>query len=288
MSHQAGSAKDLVPKVSGLLHKVIEEVPDRRIQIYTYSPMERTSIINYLIKEALEDQSSDMNEDIRLCLGALCEGTSLLRTTFQPAILSGVLLSFLSKKNTLSKKGLQTCCQRLSLKDDGTVEELRKRLEAEQKRLAEIGGRGGTDITRREVGQLRKIVVLKQEVERLVSLPIPGFIDLPQTAQVLLGKDKADCLSDDVLFGAWVNRPSVTIRWEQGLKQRNRCLHEIVMNLRKWLSEANLTDKILLNEAKPLEPGMMDICESPQLKKLMFMLQVRSVPPHFPPLTAHI
>jgi len=278
MSHQAGSAKDLVPKVSELLRKVTKEAPNLRTQIYTYSPVERTSIMNHLIKEALEDQSSDMNDDILDCLGALCEGTSLLRTTYQPAVLSGVLLSFLSKKNALSKKGLQICCERLRLKDDGTVEELRKRLESEQKRLAEIGGHSGADITHREVGQLGKIVVLKQEVERLLSLPIPGFIDLSQTAQVLLGKDKANCLSDDVLFGAWVNRPSATIRWEQGLRQRNRSMHEIVTDLRKRVSEANLTDKILLNEAKPLERGMMDICHSPELRKLMFMLQVRSGP----------
>jgi hypothetical protein len=277
MSHQAGLAKDLVPKVSGLLRKVQREAPDLRIQIYTYSPVERKSIMDRLIDDALSDQSGDM-DDIRLCLGALCEGTSLLSTTYQPAILSGVLLSFLSKKNALSKKGLQTCCERLGLKHDGTAEELRKRLEAEQRRLAEIGGRAGADINRREVGQLEKIVVLKREVERLLSLPSPGFIDLPQTAQVLLGKDKANCLADDVLFGAWVNRSSATIRWEQGLKERNRCMHAIATNLRARVEEENLTDKILLNDAKVLELGMMDICESRQLRKLMFMLQVRSSP----------
>ena len=277
--HETGSAKDFVSKVSELLRKVTSAAPDLRLQIYTYSPAERTSIMNHLIKEALSDQSDDMNDDIRVCLGALCEGISLLRTTYQPAILSGVLLSFLSKKNALSKKGMQTCCRRLGLKHDGTLEELRKRLEVEQERLAEMGGRAGANIKRREVGQLEKIVVLKREVERLLSLPIPGFIDLPQTAQMLLGKDKGNCLADDVLFGAWVNRSSTTIRWKQGLEERNRCMHAITTNLRERVSEAKLTGEMLLNEAKVLEPGIMDICNSPRLRKLIFMLQVLSGPP---------
>jgi hypothetical protein len=278
-SHQAGSAKDFVSKVSGQLRKVAREDPNLRTQIYTYSPAERTSIMNHIIHEALLDQSSEMNDDVGVCLGALCEGTSLLRTNYQPVILSGVLSSLLSKKNALLKKGLQTCCERLDVKHDGTIEELRKRLQAEQNRLAEIGCRARADIERREVGKLEKIVVLKREVDRLLSLPIPGFIDLPQTAQMLLGKVDANCLADDVLFGAWVNRSSATIRWEQGLKERNRCMHAIVMNLRKRVSDAKLTDNILLNEAKILEPGGMDICHSLQLRKLMFMLQVRSDSP---------
>lgn len=279
MSYEIGSAKEFVPKVSGLLRKLLKEARDKRIQVYTYSTAERSAIISHLIKVALSDQSSaDMNEDIRLCLGALCEGTSLLMTTFQPVIMSGVLLSFLSKKNALSKNALQNCCERLGLTAEGTIEELRKRIEAEQRRLAEIGGRAGDDITRREVGQLNKVVVLKQEVERLLSLPIPGFVDLPQTAEVLLGKGKAVCLTDDALFGAWSDKrkPSSSEKWKQGLKDRNRCMKLVAENIRKRISEANLTDRILLNEAKALEVGMMDVCTTPELRKLMFMLQVCS------------
>jgi hypothetical protein len=275
MQDQTGLAKDLVPAVSGLLRKIAAEAPYLRTQIYTYSPTEKTSIMNYLIQEAILGKSSNM-DDIGVCLGALCEGTSLLRTNYQPVILSSVLRLLISKKSELSEKALQACCERLGFPQDGTVEELRKRLETEQKRLAEIGNRVEADTKRCEVGQLEKIVVLKREVERLLSLPISGFTDLPQTARVLLGKDKANPLADDVIFGAWANRSSTTIKWEQSLKERNRSMHAIATNLRERVSQINLTDKILLNEAKVLEPGMMDICVQPQLKKLMFMIQVFS------------
>jgi hypothetical protein len=233
----------------------------------------------HLIQAALStDANDDRAADIRLCLGALCEGTSLLLTSFQPVLLSGVLLSFLSKRNALPKKSLQVCCERLGLSHEGTVEVLRKRIETEQRRLAEMGGRAGDELHRREVGQLAKVVVLKRELERLLSLPIPGFIDMPQTAQSLLS-GKMKCESDDVLFGEWAQRGTGkrSPAWEQGLKDRNRCMRALVQNVRQRVEKAGLTTQILLNEAKPLEVGMMDICESPKLIKLMFMLQVRLV-----------
>lgn len=231
--------------------------------------------MSHLIQTALSKDSQAKTKDIRLCLGALCEGTSLLLTTFQPQILSGVLLSFLSKKNNLKKDSLQVCCQRLGLDDEGTVDSLRKRIETEHKRLAEIGGRAGDELHRREVGQLGKVVVLKREIERLISLPIPGYVDLPQTAELLLAGKKT-CKSDDVLFGEWTQRDSTTSTepWVAGLRDRNRCMRALVNNVRQRIRDAGLTEKILLNEAKALEVGMMDICESDKLRKLMFMLQV--------------
>jgi len=231
----------------------------------------------HLIEAALStDVKEDRTDDIRLCLGALCEGTALLQTSFQPPLLSGVLLSFLSKRSALTKKSLQTCCKRLELSQEGTVEVLRKRIEMEQRKWAEIGGRAGDELHRREVGQLGKVVVLKREIERLLSLPIPGFIDLPQTAQVLLPR-RMRCESDDVLFGEWAQRDRARRKssvWEQGLKERNQCIRALVENVRRRVEKAGLTTQILLNEAKPLEVGLMDICESPKLKKLTFMLQV--------------
>jgi hypothetical protein len=249
--------------------------------VYTYSPNERSTIMSHLIQAALStDAEDERNGDIRLCLGALCEGTSLLLTSFQPLILSGVLLSFLSKKNTLPKKSLQTCCERLGLSDEGTVEILRKRVEGEQKRLAEMGGRAGDELHKREVGQLGKIVVLKREIERLISLPIPGFVDLPQTAQALLA-GKTTCKSDDVIYGEWVKRRTAATKpaWEEALKDRNRCMRALVGNIRQRVGKAGLTERVLLNEAKPLEVGMMDICRFEKLRKLMFMLQVRIILP---------
>ncbi|KAG8798086.1 hypothetical protein FRC17_007565, partial [Serendipita sp. 399] len=270
------------------------EWPDFRIQVYTYSPAERLAIINHLIKAALrstprnEDEVHQRKgvyeEDIQLCLDTLCEGTATLKTLFQPHLLSGALLSFLSKKNTLSKAELVTCCKRLGLNTDGTAEELRSAIAEEQKTWAETGRRlNGVD--GREVGQLGKVVVLKKEVERLFALPIPGFVDLPQTVEVLVTdrpvEKKLSCASDDVLFGAWSNANNGSgngggggiIDWETGLKARNKCMRAVVDNVRKRIADAGLTDKVLLNEAKKLEKGMSKLCVNDRLGKLFLMLQ---------------
>jgi hypothetical protein len=281
LNNITGSSGDFVLKAARVLRDILKYSPKTRTQVYTYSPNERSVIMSHLIQTALlTDADDERNGDIRLCLGALCEGTTLLLTSFQPLILSGVLLSFLSKRNALSKKSLQTCCERLGLSDEGTIEVLRKRIEGEQRRLAEIGGRAGDELHKREVGQLGKIVVLKREIERLISLPIPGFVDLPQTAQALL-PGKTTCKSDDVIYGEWVKRRRAATKpvWEEGLKDRNRCMRALVGNIRQRVGKAGLTERVLLNEAKPLEVGMMDICRSEKLRKLMFMLQVRLILP---------
>ncbi|CAG8707336.1 5427_t:CDS:2, partial [Acaulospora colombiana] len=197
MSHIMGNKTNFVSKMARVLKEIKEHNPRSRVQVYTYSHAERSIIMSHLVQVTLTteqtqeefERGEDMKqkrEDVRMCLGALWEGTSLLVTTFQPSILSGVLLYVLSKKNTLSKSSLETCCERFGLSIEGSMEDMRKRIENEQRRLAEIGGRAGSSadaLNRREVGQLPKIVVLKRELERLFALPIPGFIDLPSTGK---------------------------------------------------------------------------------------------------------
>lgn len=257
--------------MSDLLRRVQTERPDGRTQIYTYSPTERGAIISHLINVAVSDTSS--SGDIRLCLGTLCDGASLLLTDYQPLILSGVLLSLLSKKNILGLQHLRACCQRLNLDDTGTVEILRARIEAEQKRLAGAADFANSGPGRREIGQLSKIVVLKQEIQRLVALPIPGYTDLPQISKVLLFGANIRCASDDELFAAWRSHDEARLKVD--FEARNRCMRALVRNIRDRIALSGPVEKILLNEARPLEKdGMMDLCRSKPLRKLSFMLQV--------------
>lgn len=257
--------------MSTLLRDIRTDAPAAaRTQIYTYSTSERDAIISHLISAAVSDTYSP--DDIRLCLGTLCEGASLLLTDYQPLILSGVLLSFLSKKNSLKLQQLKTCCQRLGLDDTGTAEVLRVRIEAEQKRLAGTADSVECAPRRREVGQLGKIVVLKQEIQRLIALPIPGYTELPQTAEALLFGANIRCASDDELFALWNSHDEPGLK--AGLRARNRCMRALVRNLRDRITQNGPIEKILLNEAKPLEDGMMALCHSEPLRKLLFMLQV--------------
>jgi hypothetical protein len=257
--------------MSGLLRRVQTDHPTKRTQIYTYSPPERGVIISHLINAAVSDTNSP--DDVRLCLGTLCEGASLLLTDYQPFILSGVVLSLLSKKNSLKLQHLKTCCQRLHLDDTGTVDVLRARIEAEQKRLAGAAEFANSAPRRREVGQLAKVVVLQQEIQRLIALPIPGYTDLPQIAQVLPFGANIRCASDDELFAAWSSHDEAKLK--VGLEARNRCMRVLVRNIRDRIALSGPVEKILLNDAKPLEKtGMLDLCRSKPLRKLLFMLQV--------------
>jgi len=266
-----GSAQEFVPLLSDLLRRIQTERPAGRTQIYTYSPPERDAIISHLINVAVSDTSS--SDDIQLCVGTLCDGASLLLTDYQPLVLSDMFLSLLSKQNSLKPQQLKACCQRLNLDDTGTVEMLRARIEAERKRLAGAADSANHAPRRREIGQLRKIVVLKQEIQRLIALPIPGYTDLPQIAQVLLLGANIGCASDDELFAAWSSHDEA--RLKVGLEARNRCMWALVRNIRDRIALSGPIEKTLLNEAKPLETnGMMDLCRSKPLRKLSFMLQV--------------
>lgn len=265
-----GLVQDFIPAMAGLLRHIQKEAPAARTQIYTYSIPERGAVISHLINATVSDKYSP--EDIQLCLGTLCEGASILRTDYQPLILSGVLLSFLSKRNTLKLRHLQTCCQRLHLDDKGTVEVLRARIETEQKRLAGAAESAESAPRRREIGQLGKVVVLKQEIQRLIALPFPGYTDLPQTAEALLRGASIRCASDDELFAAWSTHDRSKLK--VGLEARNRCMRALVRNLRDRIAENGPIEKNLLNEAKPLESGMTALCRSKPLRKLLYMLQV--------------
>ena len=269
-----GSAREFVPGVSALLRRIQTDAPAARTQIYTYSSPERGAIITHLISAAVSGTYS--SDDIRHCLGTLCDGASLLLTDYQPLILSGVLLSFLSKKNGLKLRQLKTCCKRLQLDDTGTAEVLRARIEAEQKRLAGAAESAESAPRRREVGQLGKVVVLKQEIQRLIALPIPGYIDLPQTAEALLHGANIRCASDDELFAAWSTHDEAKLK--RDLAARNRCMRALVRNVRDRVAASGPVEKLLLNEAKPLEDGMVALCHEKTLGKLLLMLQVSLEP----------
>jgi hypothetical protein len=215
-----------------------------------------------------------LHVDIRLCIGALSEGASLLATAFQPLVLSGALLDFLGKKGARKKAELQACLDRLGLSVDGTVEQLRSRITEEVGRLKREGGRLNTGSVRMELGQLPRVVIVAREIERLLALPIPGYWDLPECASSLLRRDPK-CPSDDDIFFDYKEGRSVLVKI--GLQKRNWCIHEIMQNLRVRVTACTTTGRpgLLVNEARVLTADFMDICRQEHIRKLFFMQQVR-------------
>ena len=276
-----GEGNDLVPALASLIRTILEirSVSDSvpRTQFYVFSSAEHGVLQRHLIDTALtlEPLDTALQADIRLCIGALSEGASLLSTAFQPLVLSGALLDFLGKKGARKKTELQTCLERLGLSRDGTVEQMRLRITEEVERLKGEGGRLSAEPSRMELGQLPRVVVVAREVERLLALPIAGYWDLPECVSLLLSRNP-QCPSDDDIFLDHKEGRSMQVK--MSLQKRNWCIHEVIRNIRVRVANATTGHpELLVNEARALSVEFMDICRQEHLRKLFFMQQVRRI-----------
>jgi hypothetical protein len=230
-------------------------------QFYIFSSAEYSALQAYLINAALTASSMDRHH-IRLCIGALAQGAGLLQTTYQPLVLSGVLLEFLGKGQR-NKAELQGCLERMGLSCEGTLPELRERITEELRK--DRPDRNGSTARRKELGQLPRVVVLKKAIEKLLALPIAGYWDLPECTSAL--GLKVVCPSDDEIYEEFVNNQSLA---HAKLEQRNKCIYAVLTNVRDRVSGHH----VLVNEAKALSANFMDLCQEENLRKLSFMQQV--------------
>jgi hypothetical protein len=253
-----GTGATLVPHLASIIRAIMTLEPQPNTQVYTFSSAEHTALQSHLIDEALV--SREESDDIRLCIGALSQGAALLQTTYQPTLLSNTLLEFLAK-NSRTKRELQDCLARLHLSTAGHVTELRERLTHELNRSVNKD-------RRKELGQLPRVVVVKQEVDRLLALPSPGYWDLPECVKMLDPKTK--CPEDEEVYEAFVNGRDV----ETLLEKRNIAIYAILKGARKMLKTQG--KKLLVNKANVLTSDFMDLCREENLRKLFFMQQVSS------------
>lgn len=261
--HGPGTA--LVRSLAAQIRNLASLAP-RTTQFYVFSPAEHSALQAHLIQAALT--ASNTQEDIQICIGALAQGASLLRTAFQPVVLSGALLAFLGKGQR-SKAELVICLERLHLPTNGTVPVLRKRIQDFIEKNQEDSG---SQERRRELGQLARVVILRRELEKLVALPIAGFWDLPECAAALSSDSKCpvQAVSDAEVYEAFVLGKSLHFL----MQQRNRTIHHVLRRLRAIV--ASSSHNLLVNEARVLAPSFMDVCRVENLKKLSFMIQVRA------------
>jgi hypothetical protein len=272
-----GPSTELIGALAEVLRVVIQFSADasRKIrpttQVYTFSQAEAVALQKHIVEAALAttEGTSYQYEDIRLCIGAICEGASLLATKFTPSVLSGALLDFLSKKGARTKRELVVCAERLGLDTQGNADDVRLRIKTEIDRIKVAGGRaplrhksGEID---QQLGQLPRVVILKREVEQLLALPIAGFWDLSECAMAILEEDP-HCPSDEDLFNFFKNNQLQHLA--DALVDRNKCMFDVLMSFRKRVSH------LLLNGARELSAECMDLCHQNHLKKLFFMQQV--------------
>jgi hypothetical protein len=249
-------------------------------QIYVLSGAERAALQQYLINSALsasktesESRAEDSGfiESLKTCIGAICEGSNLLATMFQPLVLSGALLGFLHKKNNLTREQLRLILLRLGVEFLMTAskEAMRALLEEEIGRL-----RSQSSETKGvfNLGKLSRVIALREEISKLVALPTPGYWDLPDAVSSLLSRRRR-CPSENEVYDIYKSGELSAL--EGALVARNNCMYGLLKNIRKRVAPATTGGPLLLlSEAHPLASQFMDICQEDPLRKLFFMHQV--------------
>lgn len=263
MSH----GDEFLPKLANLIRSL--ESSGCTSQFYVWSSNEQALLQSHIINAALTSAASE--SDIRLCVGALSEGASLLQTTFQPLLLSGASMSLLAKGRK-QKADYQRCLSLLGLTTEGTVEVLRKRLESEVQNFQEKLNVGDDENCQKEFGLLPKVVILKKEVERQLALPVPGYWDLVECVTLLLQTNTPPCPDDEEILMAYKKNEDIGVL-DELLALRNRNMYAILKMLRLHAISAT-GNSLFMNEAKTITTKFMDFCGQPQIRKLFFMQQV--------------
>ncbi|EJD55311.1 P-loop containing nucleoside triphosphate hydrolase protein [Auricularia subglabra TFB-10046 SS5] len=261
---------DFLTELSGVIGWIsgLEEQPG--VQFYTFSRVEQRAIQQHLIDLALSASSSSdeqLLKDVRASISALCDGASVVSTMFQPTLLSDALSDWLGKPSTFKKKAdLQECLRRFQLATIGTVKQLRERLE---EHLASLRAEPASQ--NRTLGGLPRIVVIQEELERLVAVPAPGFYGLPEAAALLYG-DKG-LPSDENLLGLVAADEFALLG--ASLSQRNAGCYSLIKAIRRLVAGSTQYEgTILMNDARPLaNDAFMELCDHPTLRKLVFVQQ---------------
>lgn len=214
--------------------------------------MEEISAINQLIVH--ESLSSD-SEDVRICIGAIVDMPLALLTTIQPELLENSLFRSWTRA---PKHQLEDHLARLGLDTKGSIKVLQGRLEA------------AMTSDNPSLRRLPKVVSLHQSIKELVALPGPGYTTLSLCAQYILGPCSVP--SDDELYSS-AKKDSEMLMIK--LRARGMTIYRIIRSLRSSLEEhyPNLS-QILVNDAHPLSPAYFQLCDDPNLRKLIFMHEV--------------
>ncbi|KAG6855670.1 hypothetical protein H0H87_012265, partial [Tephrocybe sp. NHM501043] len=263
-----GPGFDLVPTLSLLISAIIAvqstSSPGLATQFYVWSSGELSALQKHLIETALT--SSAHEHEIRVCIGALAQGASLLQTAYQPVLLSGALLSFLTNSQRTKAEHV-ACLQRMGLSSEGSSAELRQRVDEEVRKLQSEAERVPTA---KEFGQLPRVVVLQREIENLIALPVPGYWDLPECASALLPDDSLVVLcptSDEIQSNYRQDRRAL----DECLVRRNVSIYSVLLDVRKRVT--NTRSNLLVNTAKLLSSNFMDLCWQEHIRKLFFVQQ---------------
>jgi len=240
------------------LAKIITSIRSRdtsaRTQIYCFTPEEVSKINQLIVHESLTSHS----EDIRVCIGAIVDIPLALLTSIQPELLQNALFQSWSKS---TKKQLEDHLACLGLETNGNYKTLQARLQS------------AMTTKNPALRRVPKIISVHNALKELVALPGPGFTTLQHCAAYLLGP--CNLPGDDELYASAVkDSDHLAVK----LRGRGMTVHRIVGRLRSMLREKfSDISRILINQAQPLSPAYVEIVQDENLRKLVFMHEVKIV-----------
>jgi len=246
-------SNNLVPSLARVIASI---PPNASAQMYCFSPEEVLAINKVIVQESLSDES----DDVRICIGAIVDIPLALLTTIQPELLHNSLYRSWTKA---SRPELEEHLNRLGLATNGTLKALKDRLR---------------DIMSSDNPSLRripKIVSLRQAISELLALPGPGYTTLPVCTKHVLGSCSVP--TDDELYTLASRDQLDTLSLK--LRARGMTMYRIIQSLRNRLREYCGGDisRLLINDAHPLSPAYVQLCQDPNLRKLIFMHEVLEI-----------
>lgn len=176
-------------------------------------------------------------------------------TTIQPELLDNALYRSWTKA---SKKQLEEHLADLGLDTNGSLKVLRDRLT--EAMSSSPGPR-----------KLPKVVGVHRAIGELVAMPGPGFTTLQSCANHLLGHCSVP--SEDELY-TLAKDGEDSAMLQVRLRARGMSIYRLIRAMRHFLDERGDSKRILLNDAVAISPAYPQLCQDPNLRKLIFMHEV--------------
>ena len=259
ISSRIGDSDDKLIMDLAELITMVSENPSLTVQIFCYSWEETYALNQILVQKALTTDSPDLH----ICIGAILSIPLALLTSIQPELLDNVLYRSWSK---VSRPELEVHLASLGLETEGDLKSLQTRL------------KDAMTSDNPSLRRLPKVISLQKALEKILAMPGPGFTKLENWAWQVLGP--CNVPSDEELYTLVRNEDE--IGWKVKLRAKTEMVFRIVVGVRKLLErEYEDIGQILVNEARPLSPSYIQLCQDPNLRKLLFMHEVSALHEYF-------
>ncbi|KAI9096652.1 hypothetical protein DFS34DRAFT_149922 [Phlyctochytrium arcticum] len=247
-----------------------------RVQFYVFSEAEQQLLANLLVARACE--ASELADDLRVCIGALLDQTSVLRTTVQPQLLaSNVIFRPTTKLRVGELRNYIRAFGGDTADLTGTKPVLLERLKGI------LMTRNRSQFSNGTARLLPRLCIIHLAIKTQLAIPEPGFYGLDEAAKWLLNtkssrKDASEGKEHwlESLYTSWRLKDFSGAR--EVLEGYAGKLPLLVDGIRRRIAQYCRTngltqDQLLPNAANNLSIVYIETVQDKNLRRLMFMRQ---------------